>query len=79
MARLLGYEPKDLLQQEFPAADSFFLLNVDIVVTGLHVAVPVRWVMLWPFELISCFVYIYCSATFGNSQDQLVLDIVADK
>jgi len=73
VCRLLGHEPEEVLNDSFPASDTIFLLNLDIIITAMNLALPVRWVMLWPFELTSCCIYIFCSAKLGNSQEQLVV------
>ena len=49
-----------------------FLLSCDILVTTAHVAFPIRIAMLWPFDLISCFVFFATFANFGNSSAEFV-------
>merc|ERR1719265_1443195 len=71
VARMLGHQPEDLLGEAFPNVDLVFVLNQDLLITCTHLALPVRWSVLWPFELICATVTFTCLALLGSTHSQV--------
>jgi len=57
LARMFGVEPRTVVREETSVDDATLLLALDAFITTIHVALPIRWAVLWPTEVFFVLVY----------------------
>lgn len=67
-AHVLGLEPSQVFEDRREFSDSWLLLSLDLSLTVTHLALPIRWHILWPFELIMFICYAIMGFVLGNPQ-----------
>jgi len=64
-AKLSGLDPL-LVVHETNHNDSDLMLWLDMMLTAIHLMLPVRWIVLWPFEVLSILAYVIPALTVGS-------------
>jgi len=67
-ARILGYDHKEIFGNDVYASDSRALLVIDLVITCVHIGLPIRWFQLLPLEIAAVLLYVAIVAIIGNDE-----------
>ncbi|CAK0789574.1 unnamed protein product [Prorocentrum cordatum] len=67
MARLFGHgDPEDIWGVDLGGTDGQTVLYIDCVVTALHLLLPIRWMILFPMEVIAVLAYTVPALLLGS-------------
>jgi len=75
LARMLGYtftEIADVLPGS-TATDSSFVLGLNLLLSGTHMLMPIRWCALWPLEVLALLVYAVSARKWGGEPSQVIV------
>ncbi|CAK0852346.1 unnamed protein product [Prorocentrum cordatum] len=73
LARAFGYDDTEAIWGvDTSPTDGNVVLYIDCVVTAVHLLVPIRWVVLAPFEVIPFLAYAVPALTLGSPAVQVV-------
>eukprot|EP00445_Apocalathium_hangoei_P009287 CAMPEP_0203886872 /NCGR_PEP_ID=MMETSP0359-20131031/30640_1 /ASSEMBLY_ACC=CAM_ASM_000338 /TAXON_ID=268821 /ORGANISM="Scrippsiella Hangoei, Strain SHTV-5" /LENGTH=803 /DNA_ID=CAMNT_0050807783 /DNA_START=112 /DNA_END=2523 /DNA_ORIENTATION=- len=65
MGRFYGFEdPSAVVHREL--SGTWLVLFLDMIITGTHIALPVRWSVLLPLEVFVAMVYPFLSLMYGS-------------
>jgi len=59
-------DPKPYLVDEGDWRDHSYLFFQLVILYGIHVAAPIRWVIIWPSELAAPLMYMFCAFYLGS-------------